>query len=309
MKIRKGWIFLFASALLVVAAVLGVRHWWLGGGVVVGPDIPASHLFSRYDNLAFYSGTQDRPADLRLDVVAPNGVTGAPVVIILFGGAWISGHRRIPPVQNLALWLAERGVIGVAMDYRLIPHVTAEEQPRDVARGIAWVLEHIAEYGGDPAKIFFLGHSAGAHLASLVGCDRTYLNDLGVPAEVPAGVMALAGVFDVQNNGAGYSPFMEGTLKRAFGQDDEARRRLSPVVWIDRSTPPFLLLRPKGDHLVPKRQSENMRQALSDKEVPVEDQTIAGRDHVGLFDNMTAPGDLAGQAVLSFIEKYSAARN
>lgn len=305
MKIRKIWIFLFLALLLLAGAGFGARYWWMGGEVARGSLTPPSHSFSVHDNIVFYRSADALPADLQLDLFVPDDAEQAPVAIILFGGAWVSGSRHISPVRNLAGWFAERGVIGVPLDYRLVPRVPAAEQPRDVARGVAWVVEHIAEYGGDPANIFLVGHSAGAHLSSLVACDRTYLNELDLPATAPAGVIAIAGVFDVRNEGSEYSQFLEGTLARAFGKDLELRRRLSPLIWVGPATPPFLILRGKGDHLVPKEQFANMTAALSESRIPVDYRIIPGRDHIALFEGMTTPGDLAGQAALSFIQNHS----
>eukprot|EP00747_Dinoflagellata_sp_TGD_P162458 gnl/TRDRNA2_/TRDRNA2_180095_c0_seq1.p1 gnl/TRDRNA2_/TRDRNA2_180095_c0~~gnl/TRDRNA2_/TRDRNA2_180095_c0_seq1.p1 ORF type:complete len:393 (+),score=48.90 gnl/TRDRNA2_/TRDRNA2_180095_c0_seq1:137-1315(+) len=87
-----------------------------------------------------------------------------PVVIAVMGGAWTIGNRAWN--VHTGLRLMDAGIITVAVDYRNFPRACIPDQAEDVHRGLSWVFENIATYGGDPTQMMLLGQSAGAHLAA-----------------------------------------------------------------------------------------------------------------------------------------------
>jgi acetyl esterase/lipase len=88
---------------------------------------------------------------------------GAPVVVHFHGGGFHSGNKG-REARPLIGHLVSRGMVCASADYRLRPHVGYEEQLADVLAAIDWVRSHAREYGGDPARIFLAGSSAGAYL-------------------------------------------------------------------------------------------------------------------------------------------------
>ncbi|MFY9920947.1 MAG: alpha/beta hydrolase, partial [Mycobacterium sp.] len=90
----------------------------------------------------------------------------APVLLQVPGGAWSIGMRR-PQAYPLLSHLAERGWVCVSIDYRVSPRHTWPDHIVDVKRALAWIKEHIAEYGGDPDFVAITGGSAGGHLCAL----------------------------------------------------------------------------------------------------------------------------------------------
>jgi len=98
-----------------------------------------------------------------------------PVVIWVHGGGWRTGEKDNRAGINLCQKWARAEMVVVGLDYRLSPAVVHPAHVEDVAAGIAWVHNHIAEYGGDPTRVFLLGHSAGAHLVALVATTPDYL--------------------------------------------------------------------------------------------------------------------------------------
>lgn len=107
----------------------------------------------------------------RLDVFAPEGKTGAPVVIFVHGGGLVRGNKDIGSgvYDNVLYWFARNGCLGVNIEYRLAPEAAYPSGARDVAGAFAWTQLHAREHGGDSSRIFLIGHSAGAtHVASLV---------------------------------------------------------------------------------------------------------------------------------------------
>jgi triacylglycerol lipase len=108
-----------------------------------------------------------------LDVFMPQAITsGRPVLIFVHGGAFIGGSKRRPNspfYDNVMLWAVKNGFIGVNIDYRLAPEFRWPAGAEDVAAAIRWVSEQIGERGGDPSRIYLMGHSAGAfHVANYV---------------------------------------------------------------------------------------------------------------------------------------------
>ena len=106
-------------------------------------------------------------------------------MIWVHGGAWQIGDKA--QVQAKPKAFNERGYVLVSVNYRFHPAVTYKEQAGDIAQAIRWVNDHAREHGGDPGRVFLMGHSAGAHLAALVGTDGRYLEKSRAEAERPVG--------------------------------------------------------------------------------------------------------------------------
>jgi acetyl esterase len=119
-----------------------------------------------------------------LDVYAPlegaNDPTQAPhakpVLIFVHGGAFVDGDkdRSAEIYSNVCWYFARHGVVAVNLEFRLAPESTFPAGTEDIAAGVAWVQAHIARYGGDPRKIFLMGHSAGAAHAGHYAYDRNF---------------------------------------------------------------------------------------------------------------------------------------
>jgi acetyl esterase/lipase len=105
------------------------------------------------------------PNLLSLDVYAPAKAKDLPVVLMIHGGGWANGDKANRDVgTNKARYFTAQGYVYVSINYRLSPAVQHPTHIEDVASAVSWVLENIATYGGDPARLTLMGHSAGAHL-------------------------------------------------------------------------------------------------------------------------------------------------
>lgn len=105
----------------------------------------------------------------RLDIYLPADAKGFPTIIWFHGGGLSGGRREIPEA------LKGHGMAVVGVEYRLVPQVKVADCVADAAAAAAWVVEHIASYGGDPERIFVAGHSAGGYLTSMIGLDKRWL--------------------------------------------------------------------------------------------------------------------------------------
>lgn len=152
----------------------------------------------------------------------------SPVVIWVHGGGWRNGDKDNRAGIHLCQRWAQQGCVVVGIDYRLTPAVVHPAHVQDVAAGIAWVHQNIAPHGGDPQRIFLLGHSAGAHLVALVATAPQYLkaHDLS-PKMTLAGVMAIdTASYDLTKT---RTPAVRKMVLDSFGSDPNTLNEASPL--------------------------------------------------------------------------------
>lgn len=102
-----------------------------------------------------------------MDLYAPDA-SAAPIVVFVHGGAFVRGDKNINEFVygNVTTWFARQGWLAVNMEYRLAPGATYPSGVEDIAAVVDWLGKHGPEHGGDPRRIFLVGHSAGgAHVA------------------------------------------------------------------------------------------------------------------------------------------------
>jgi acetyl esterase/lipase len=186
---------------------------------------------------------------------------GAPVIVYIHGGAWVMGDKRqqgIPMLHELA----RRGWVCVAINYRLSPRATWPAHIVDCKRAVAWVREHIAEYGGDPGFIAVSGGSAGGHLSSLLALTPNRPEwqpgfedlDTSVDACLPyygvydtTGDPALSGAY-----GPGLLDLLEGrVMKTTISDNPDQFEQASPDHRVTSSAPPMFVMHGVNDTLVP----------------------------------------------------------
>jgi acetyl esterase/lipase len=204
----------------------------------------------------------DRSRRHRLDIyrsrLAPPAQ--APVMVYIHGGAWVIGEKR-EQGKPMMFELVARGWVCVAINYRLSPKATWPDHIVDVKRSVAWVKEHIGEYGGDPSFVAVSGGSAGGHLCALLalsegedafqpGFEET---DTSVQACVPFyGVMDLTRSPEATRFGDGMQRMLEkSVMKVEEEQDPGVFRDASPTCRVRADAPPFFVLHGGNDTLVP----------------------------------------------------------
>src|SRR5438552_11723798 len=144
-------------------------------------------------NIPYAQPPQERQV---LDVYSPQHAKNLPVVFWIHGGGWQTGDKT--SVQLKPKVFVDKGFVFVSTNYRLLPSVDMATIVRDVAKSIRWVHEHIAEHGGDPKRLFVMGHSAGAQLAALICTDDRYLKAEGLSLAITKGCVPVDGdTYDV----------------------------------------------------------------------------------------------------------------
>jgi len=217
---------------------------------------------------------------LALDVHRPTaGTAPAPIVLFLYGGRWQSGSRD--EYAFVGQRLAEAGILTLVVDYRLYPQTRFPHFVHDSVAAIAWARDHAADLGGDPQRIFLVGHSAGAHIAALIGTDARYLAPIGMAPTDLAGVVGVAGPYD-------FLPLTDDDLKDIFGPESRWPES-QPVNFVDGDEPPFLLLHGTGDLLVWLRNSERLEKKLRAAGVAVELRRYPGVGHIRILSGFRYP--------------------
>lgn len=123
----------------------------------------------------------------KLDVYYQQEKSGTPVVVWFHGGGLTGGEKFIPEE------LKNEGLTVVAANYRLLPQAELSECIDDAAAAVAWTFRHIADYGGDPRKIYVCGHSAGGYLTNMIGLDKKWLGKYGIDADSIAALAPFSG--------------------------------------------------------------------------------------------------------------------
>ena len=302
-----------ARALLVIVAALAATGCEIGKRVVITPfyrtlPLPESRIVR---NVSYVEGPDAHPVKHRLDLFLPQR-KDFTTVIFVHGGNWIEGDKSLHVAgadiyANIGRFLAAHGYGAAVVNYRLIPEVAWEGQPADLARAVKWLRANIASYGGDPAEIVLMGHSAGAQLASLVAVSPRWLAEAGVPADAIRGVIAISGAgFDIGDEET-YRRFgrSQAWFAKRFRTDTSPNweAEASPVHYLDPGDPPFLLMYPTGDKPGVLRQSALMADALKQAGVWTWVAPISGLNHTGIILVLSRPDRVPGLVVLRFLRQ------
>jgi acetyl esterase/lipase len=215
----------------------------------------------------------------RLDIYAPTR-TGAPVVVFFYGGGWVDGDKAI--YRFLGAALAERGYLTVVPDYRLYPEVRFPAFVQDAAASVAWTHANIARYGGDPARIVLMGHSAGAQIAALLTLDKQWLLADGLdPDRSIAGMIGLAGPYD-------FLPLNDPELEAIFAPAGDLALT-QPITFARGDAPPVFLASGRSDDTVWPRNTLRLSAAIQARGGQVETRLYPGASHRLIIGAMAAP--------------------
>ncbi len=238
-----------------------------------------------------------------LDIYRPIAASGPlPVVVFFYGGSWQSGSRG--DYLFAAAALARRGLVVVVPDYRLSPQVGYPVFLQDCARAVVWAQHNASNYGGDPAKLFLMGHSAGAYNALMLALDPQLLRQAGGSNLAIAGTIGLAGPYD-------FLPLTAPDIQRVFAPAAPDLAETQPITYAGEPHKPILLLAGSADHTVSPRNTTRLAAALAADHGPddgaVESRIYPGIGHIGLI--LTATPLFSGRApmlkdVMGFIQAH-----
>lgn len=194
----------------------------------------------------------------RLDVYAPPEISpgerspGRAAVVFIHGGGWTSGAKDI--YRFLGAALAARGFVTAIPNYTLYPAARFPAFVEDAAEALRWTRDNAGRIGADPARLFVMGHSAGAHIAAMLALDPRWLAGVGLSnGQDLAGMIGLAGIyhFEIETD----------TMRGIFGAPAD-KAHTQPLAHATREAPPLLLATGDADETVGPQNTRVLAEAV-----------------------------------------------
>jgi acetyl esterase/lipase len=232
------------------------------GRIIAAPQTNAIyaplHQMEPYAGIKITRDVKYGPADRNLlDVFTSDGATGTrPVLIYLHGGGFLRGDKKVagsPFLDNVPLWAARNGMVGVNMTYQLAPQAKWPSGPQDVAAAMGWVRANITNHGGDPSRVYLMGSSAGAHHVAAY---------VAFPEFDPAGRNNIAGLILLSGSPFDASVFDMTPYKPYFGEDASKYAQVSPTPGLLKTPVPLMVVWAGLDPPGIEAESVNLEAAL-----------------------------------------------
>lgn len=276
------------------------------------PALPAGFV-AEYDVRYVPDGDEAQS----LDIYFPENRAGKPLPLLVWihGGGWMAGSKAEMPFLNQL----GRGYVVASVEYRFSQKAKFPAQIQDCQAAIRWLRANAEKYSIDPQRIGVAGASAGGHLAALVGTSggRKAFAAIGGNEDQSDRVQAVCDIFGPTNfwtviaqaeedknvktafkwnDGDPYSNLIGGKL----GEDKQKCDAVSPVRYVGKDNPPFLILHGDHDTLVPYAQSVELSDLLAEAGVEVTLQRLPGAGHGGPAFGLPAVAKLT----TSFFDKH-----
>ena len=225
------------------------------------------------------------------------------VLVFIHGGSWNSGKK------DTYWWLgrnfASKNVVEVNINYSLAPDYQYRQMATDAAEAIKWVKNNISKYGGNPNRIFVMGHSAGGHLTALINSDPEFFLEQGI-------VNPIRGVILNDGFGLDMHEYLLQAVKneqtasflKTFSNDPENWKTGSPSTYFNNIKNPYLIL--VGERTYPAIQSQSKRlfEMLSAKSEQVTFKQIAKKKHIGMISQMLFGRNELYSVILAFMSAH-----
>ncbi|XP_061973597.1 probable isoprenylcysteine alpha-carbonyl methylesterase ICMEL1 isoform X1 [Populus nigra] len=315
--------FLLTRLSLKLLRYMGVGYRWIMRFLALG--CYSLMLFPGFIQVGYYyffSGRVlrsivygDKPRN-RLDLYLPKNTDGPkPVVAFVTGGAWIIGYKAWGSL--LGQQLSERDIMVACIDYRNYPQGTMSNMVEDASEGISFVCNKIAEYGGDPNRVYLMGQSAGGHIAACALVEQA-IKEAGEGGSTTWSVLQIKTYFGLSG---GYNLFnlvdyfhSRGLYRSIFlsiMEGEESLRRFSPEVIVQDPNlkkavsllPPIVLFHGTADYSIPADSSKSFAETLQSVGVRAESILYEGKTHTDLFlqDPMRGGNDRMFEDLVSII--------
>ena len=248
----------------------------------------------------------------QLDLYQPRelprpGARPVPVVVFVHGGYWSPLDRRwLEPLtgaySNVGVAFARQGIVAAIIGYRQYPLVQrGDDSLDDIAAAIRFVRESCPSWGCDGGRMFVVGHSAGGHLASLLGMDGRILRRNGVDPESVAGFVSIDGIFDLGASLAAFKPEQADIMRQLFGPDDASLAAHSTISYARAHHPPILFVDSAGDAQVNLDGFRAMKTRMTEVGSPARFVELPGLGHNEAILRIGTDGDPMMPTLLAFI--------
>ena len=216
----------------------------------------------------------------RLDVF-PCGRPGAPTLAYIHGGYWQMNDKE--PYAFLGEGLHAAGFNLALLEYTLAPAARIDQIVGEVRRGMAWLIDHAKDVGGDPARVYVSGHSAGGHLTAMAMTEPRL-----------AGGIAISGIYDLE-------PIRLNYLNEKLGLDPAAVERNSPLHHLPAHAAPLVVTVGLGELPELVRQSEEYAAAWTTRGLRGRYLPVPKHDHFSPLEELARPDG----AILGALEEMA----
>ena len=238
-------------------------------------------------------GPQERQ---RLDVLQPATEAPLPMPIVVFvhGGAFVRGDKGGDPIfDNVLDYFTRHGMLGVNVNYRLAPEHGYPAAADDLRAAMNWLRDRAGDFGGDPGRIFLMGHSAGAvHVATYALTESLQLEDDGL-----AGAILLSGIYsdaNVDDSGHVY-----------FGDDPAEVARRVPLAQVPGRRVPLFVIAAELDPLLMQQEALALTAAVCERDGRCpRHQQVAGHNHYSLMYHVNTADDSIAHAIVDFVRQH-----
>jgi acetyl esterase/lipase len=234
----------------------------------------------------------------RLDVFVPDPLPAEarPVLIFVHGGAFVGGDKTRPGspfYDNIGVWAARHGLIGINITYRLAPKNPWPAAIEDLGAAVRWAIQNAAPYGGDPDKIFLMGHSTGAvHVASYISHPSLQPPSGGDIA----GAILLSGIYDLTTMQMGPGE------KAYFGEDASLYAERSALAGLTETKIPLLVAISDLDLTEMEKQGNQLNKLACESKHCPRFLLLPKHSHMSEVYSINTKDELLGNAILGFIK-------
>uniref|UniRef100_A0A1J3GEI4 protein-S-isoprenylcysteine alpha-carbonyl methylesterase n=1 Tax=Noccaea caerulescens TaxID=107243 RepID=A0A1J3GEI4_NOCCA len=315
--------FLLTRLGLKLLSYLGVGYRWITRFLALGCyafllmpgfiQVGYYYFFSPHVRRSIVYGDQPRN---RLDLYLPKNSNGPkPVVAFVTGGAWIIGYKAWGSL--LGQQLSERDIIVACIDYRNFPQGSISDMVKDASCGISYICNHIAEYGGDPNRIYLMGQSAGAHIAACTLVEQVIKesgegDSLSWSSSQINAYFGLSGGYNLLNLVDHFhSRGLYRSIFLSIMEGEESLRQFSPELVVQNPNlkhiiarlPPFILFHGTADYSIPSDASKSFAETLQRLGAKAEVILYEGKTHTDVFlqDPMRGGRDELFEDIVSVI--------
>lgn len=238
----------------------------------------------------------------KLDIYYPSIKGDAKdVIIFIHGGSWRSGSKK--EYWWLGRNFARKNTVAVLINYPLSPKSQYQEMAYDCAEAVKWVQNNVSKYGGNPNRIFLMGHSAGGHLAALINQDQRFFDKAGIKNPVKGVILNDAfgldmfQYFEIDKNGKHVPDFLE-----TFTTNTNEWKQASPINYINKTNSPYLLFMGKKTYTTITLQTPIFCNLLKQQGSSANLKEIIGKKHVGMIAQMVLGCNKMYAYILDFMK-------
>ncbi|SFI25934.1 alpha/beta hydrolase [Halpernia frigidisoli] len=239
--------------------------------------------------------------DLKLNVFVPNHSKNKqlPVLIFVHGGNWNSGSKD--QYGFFGRNFARKDVVTVIPDYTLSPEANVDQMTIEIANSIKWVKENIKNYNGNTNKIFVTGHSAGAQLVANAVLNPKF----GIDEKSISGIILNDGAgIDMKDYLEKNPPTYADNYIKTWSKDPEKWYQASPINFLDKNSPPFMMYVGKKTYPSIKTANEHFLTKLQQFQPDVKPIFI-NKSHIPMILQYFFPWNNRSTEIKNFIDKNS----